>query len=99
MTKFELRRLCKAIGATALARLGAPTPEEYGYCDSVKATEIGDTQVTIFTNSMLCCVVLCPRQEGRLPPMLGSVAIRVSSCFFGRQPWAAHCRYPFVVLK
>lgn len=52
MTKFELRRLCKALGATALARLGAPTPEEFGRCDSARTTEIGDTQVTVFVNSM-----------------------------------------------
>jgi T-complex protein 1 subunit theta len=58
MTKFELRRLCKAIGATAMARLGAPTPEEFGYCDSVKSTEIGDSQLTIFVNSMCKCDVM-----------------------------------------
>jgi hypothetical protein len=79
MTKFELRRLCKAIGATALARLGAPTAEEYGYCDSVKATEIGDTQVTIFTNSMLCCDVSAAGRQAA--PMRGSVAILVSGFF------------------
>lgn len=52
MTKFELRRLCKAVGATAIARLGAPTAEEYGYCTTAKTTEIGDTNVTVFVNSM-----------------------------------------------
>ena len=30
MSKFELRRLCKAVGATALVRVGAPLPEELG---------------------------------------------------------------------
>ena len=29
-SKFELRRLCKAVGATALVRLGPPMPEELG---------------------------------------------------------------------
>jgi len=29
-SKFELRRLCRCLGATALARLGAPTAEELG---------------------------------------------------------------------
>ena len=60
MTKFELRRLCKATGATALARLGAPTPEEFGRCDSARTTEIGDANVTIIVNSMslrLCLVL------------------------------------------
>jgi len=48
MSKFDLRRICKAIGATALARLGAPTPEEIGSCDVVTVEEIGSTRVTIF---------------------------------------------------
>ena len=30
MSKFELRRLCKAVGATALVRVGPPLPEELG---------------------------------------------------------------------
>lgn len=47
-SKFELRRVCKAIGATPLVRLGAPTPEELGYVDVVTVEEIGSTKVTIF---------------------------------------------------
>ena len=35
MSKFELKRLSKCLGATALTRLGAPTPEEMGTADSV----------------------------------------------------------------
>lgn len=35
MSKFELKRLAKCLGATPLARLGAPTPEEMGTADSV----------------------------------------------------------------
>ena len=31
-SKFELRRLCQTLGATAMVRLGAPTPEEAGQC-------------------------------------------------------------------
>jgi len=48
LSKFDLRRVCKAVGATALVRLGAPTAEETGYCDSVTVEEIGSTKVTIF---------------------------------------------------
>jgi len=48
LSKFELRRVCKAIGATPLVRLGAPTAEEAGYCDYVGVEEIGSTKVTIF---------------------------------------------------
>lgn len=48
LSKFELRRICKTIGATALVRLGAPTPEEIGHCDVVNVEEIGSTKCTIF---------------------------------------------------
>jgi T-complex protein 1 subunit theta len=35
MSKFELKRLAKCLGATPLSRLGAPTPEELGTADDV----------------------------------------------------------------
>ncbi|KAJ1997385.1 T-complex protein 1 subunit theta, partial [Coemansia thaxteri] len=46
-SKFELRRLCRVLGATPLARLGAPTPEEMGYCDELRTDEIGGDRVTV----------------------------------------------------
>ncbi|KAJ1970040.1 T-complex protein 1 subunit theta [Dimargaris xerosporica] len=48
LSKFDLRRLCRATGATALARLGAPMAEEMGYCDIVETVEIGGDRVTVF---------------------------------------------------
>lgn len=48
MSKFDLRRVCRVVGATALPRLTPPTKEELGYCDSVYIDEIGDTAVVIF---------------------------------------------------
>ncbi|KAI8833726.1 chaperonin Cpn60/TCP-1 family [Chytridium lagenaria] len=48
LSKFDLRRLCKATGATALTRLGVPTPEEMGYCDIVESVEIGSDRCTVF---------------------------------------------------
>lgn len=47
-SKFELRRLCKAVNATALVRLGAPTADEMGYCDSVSVQELSSKLVTVF---------------------------------------------------
>lgn len=47
-SKWDLTRLCKCIGAVAIPNFGAPTQEEIGYCSSVKVTEIGSEQVTIF---------------------------------------------------
>ncbi|EPQ26785.1 uncharacterized protein PFL1_05763 [Pseudozyma flocculosa PF-1] len=48
LSKFELRRLCRLLGATPLARLGAPLPEEAGWIDTVETTEIGGDRVTVF---------------------------------------------------
>ena len=47
-SKFELRRLCKAVGASALVRVGPPTPAELGYCDSVSVQELSSRLVTVF---------------------------------------------------
>ncbi|KYR00457.1 chaperonin containing TCP1 theta subunit [Tieghemostelium lacteum] len=47
-SKFQLRRVCKAVGATPLVKLGAPIPEELGYCDVVTVDEIGSTKCCIF---------------------------------------------------
>lgn len=47
-SKFDLRRLCRVVGATALPRLGAPMPEEMGIVDVVETIEIGGDRVTVF---------------------------------------------------
>ncbi|KAK5133203.1 hypothetical protein LTR08_008038 [Meristemomyces frigidus] len=48
LSKFELRRLCRVVGATPLARLGAPMPDEMGTVDIVETLEIGGDRVTVF---------------------------------------------------
>ncbi|XP_072019103.1 T-complex protein 1 subunit theta-like [Amphiura filiformis] len=48
MSKFDLRRVSRSIGAVALPRLTAPTDEEAGHCDHVFVSEIGETPVIIF---------------------------------------------------
>uniref|UniRef100_A0A7S4JV19 CCT-theta n=1 Tax=Odontella aurita TaxID=265563 RepID=A0A7S4JV19_9STRA len=50
-SKWELRRLCSAVNATALVRLGPPTPDEMGYADSVKVQEVGGRRITVFSQS------------------------------------------------
>jgi len=47
-SKYELRRICGAIGATAAVRLGPLTPEEIGECSLVEVREIGGRKVTVF---------------------------------------------------
>ena len=48
LSKFELRRLCRVVGATPLARLGAPMPDEMGKVDVLETLEIGGDRVTVF---------------------------------------------------
>lgn len=63
-SKFDLQRLCRVIGATAMARLGAPTQEELGFCDIVEVVEIGGDRCTVFrqeqsdTKSRTCTILL-----------------------------------------
>jgi T-complex protein 1 subunit theta len=48
LSKFELRRVCRVVGATPLARFGAPMPDELGNIDVVETMEIGGDRVTVF---------------------------------------------------
>lgn len=52
LSKFELRRLCRVVGATPLARLGAPMPDEMGSIDVVETEEIGGDRVTVFRQGL-----------------------------------------------
>ena len=68
-SKFDLQRLCRLLGATPLARIGAPMPEEAGFIDSAMTTEIGGDRVTVF------------RQEdgekgGKAQPRLATIVLR-----------------------
>lgn len=68
-SKFDVQRLCRLLGATPLARLGAPMAEEAGWVDAVETTEIGGDRVTVF------------RQEdgqpgGRSKPRLATIVLR-----------------------
>lgn len=47
-SKFDVRRLCKTIGATVLPRLTSPTNEEAGFVSEAYVDEVGDTPVVVF---------------------------------------------------
>lgn len=47
-SKWELRRLCRAVGARALVSLGPVAKEHQGSCDRVYVKEYGLKRVTIF---------------------------------------------------
>mmetsp|Transcript_3212 Transcript_3212/g.6508 ORF Transcript_3212/g.6508 Transcript_3212/m.6508 type:complete len:553 (-) Transcript_3212:83-1741(-) len=51
-SKFELRRICGALGATAVVRLGACSPEEMGFCSLIEVKEIGSRKVTVFSQEL-----------------------------------------------
>ncbi|KAL0221927.1 hypothetical protein RCL1_001781 [Eukaryota sp. TZLM3-RCL] len=48
LSKFDLRRVCKAVHATPLVRFGAPIEEELGHCHEARVTEIGSQKVIVF---------------------------------------------------
>ena len=48
LSKFELKRLCKAFSCVPLSEFKAPVEDEIGFCQSAKVTEIGSNKVTVF---------------------------------------------------
>lgn len=48
MSKWELKRIGRAVGAIPIVKLETPTPEEMGSADEVNFTEISSTWCTVF---------------------------------------------------
>lgn len=46
-SKFELRRVCRTVGAVSIIRQGPPLPEECGYVESIKVEEISSQKLCI----------------------------------------------------
>ena len=67
-SKFDLKRLCKALNATALVRLGKPLPEEIGYAEDVHCEELGGTKTIMIRtgDSRIATIVL----RGATPHLL-----------------------------
>ena len=40
MSKFELKRIARSVGATPVVKLGTPSPDELGFADEVNFKEI-----------------------------------------------------------
>eukprot|EP00933_Yihiella_yeosuensis_P031087 TRINITY_DN24625_c0_g4_i1.p1 TRINITY_DN24625_c0_g4~~TRINITY_DN24625_c0_g4_i1.p1 ORF type:complete len:540 (+),score=138.06 TRINITY_DN24625_c0_g4_i1:82-1701(+) len=59
-SKFELRRVCRTVGATSIVRTGPPLPEECGYVESCKVEEISSQKFTIIKtrDSKIATVVI-----------------------------------------
>merc|ERR1719335_683888 len=46
-SKFELRRVCRTVGATSIIRQGPPLQEECGYVESIKVEEVSSQKLCI----------------------------------------------------
>jgi len=94
LSKFELRRIAKSIGATLLVRLGAPTKEEMGYADEIKLTEVSSQKCILVRrdneNNKLSTIVL----RGTTNDMLDNLE-RVVNC--GVNAYRAVCKSPVFV--
>ena len=94
LSKFELRRIARSIGATLLVRLGAPTKEEMGYADEIKLTEISSQKCILIRkdseNNKLATIVL----RGTTNDMLDNLE-RVVNC--GVNAYRAVCKSPVFV--
>ena len=55
LSKFELRRLARAVRATILSELKPPTPDETGSSDDVGVEEIASEKVVIFKRNTDDC--------------------------------------------
>jgi len=47
-SKWDIRRVCRTVGATALPKLVTPSSADLGFCDDVYVDEIGDNAVVVF---------------------------------------------------
>jgi T-complex protein 1 subunit theta len=84
-SKFELRRLCDTIGATAINRMGPPLPEETGYAESIEVVEISNHKVTVVqagNNTKVSTVVLRGATANMLAEVERSIvdAVNVVRC-------------------
>lgn len=48
MSKWELKRIARAVGATPIVKLSTPSAEEMGYADDVRFKEISSRWCTVF---------------------------------------------------
>ena len=55
MSKFELRRVARAIRAIILSKLQAPTPEETGECDDIIVEEVASEKLVVFKRNTEDC--------------------------------------------
>merc|ERR1712127_1175292 len=52
MSKWELKRIARAVGATPVVKLETPTPDELGFANDVHFKEISSQKCTVFKRNM-----------------------------------------------
>ncbi|KAH7650059.1 hypothetical protein FG379_003139 [Cryptosporidium bovis] len=79
-SKWELRRICRSLGAISMVRLGVPLPEELGKASSITISEIGSKKVTIINalNTKVSSIVLRGATQSSLDEMERSIMNAVS---------------------
>eukprot|EP00747_Dinoflagellata_sp_TGD_P162992 gnl/TRDRNA2_/TRDRNA2_181228_c0_seq1.p1 gnl/TRDRNA2_/TRDRNA2_181228_c0~~gnl/TRDRNA2_/TRDRNA2_181228_c0_seq1.p1 ORF type:complete len:542 (-),score=144.15 gnl/TRDRNA2_/TRDRNA2_181228_c0_seq1:61-1686(-) len=84
MSKFELRRICRTVGAVSIIRTGPPLPEECGYLESAYVEEIASQKVTILKSrdAKISTIVLRSASENQLDEIERSIddAVNVVRC-------------------
>jgi len=48
MSKWEVKRIARAVGATPIVKLGTPSAEEMGFANEVHFTEISSSRCIVF---------------------------------------------------
>jgi len=83
-SKFELRRLCRTVGATSIIRKGPPLPEELGYVETAQVEEISSQKLTILRtrDSKIATIVLRSASPNVLDEMERAIdnAVNVVRC-------------------
>jgi len=79
-SKFELQRVCRTVGATAIIRQGPPLPEECGYVDSIKVEEISSQRMIVIKSrdARIATVVLQSSSPNVLDELERSIANAVN---------------------
>jgi len=79
-SKFELQRVCRTVGATAIIRQGPPMPEECGYVDSIKMEEISSQRMIVMKSrdARIATVVLQSASPNVLDELERSIANAVN---------------------
>lgn len=79
-SKFEFRRVCRTVGATAIIRQGPPLPEECGYIDSIKEEEVSSQKLVVMKSrdSKIATIVLRSSSPNVLDELERSIANAVN---------------------